>query len=351
MANWMIYGAYGYSGRLVAEQALKRGHRPLLAGRSPDKLAAAANRLGLPYKAFPLTDLDMAVEALKEVDLVFHAAGPFIHTSNPMLRACLLSGTHYVDITGEYPVFENTFAYDEAARQAGVAFISGVGFDVVPSDCLAKYVADALPGATTLEIAISSLSSMSAGTAKSGMELVADGGRIRRNGSLAPYPAGLGSKPVRFPHGTFRAMPIPWGDLSTAYRSTGIPNITTYMVVSPLLAGAARVLAPLGQVALSAGLARRAVGALMGAVMRGPSESQRSSNRAYVWARAAADDGRSREAWLETAEPYRFTALAGVRVVERLLADPPTGALTPAQAFGADFMLEIDETRRYDSLP
>lgn len=351
MTNWMIYGAYGYSGRLVAERALKRGHRPLLAGRSPDKLAAVANRLGLPYKAFPLDDLDMVTDALRDIDLVFHAAGPFIHTSNPMLRACLLTGTHYVDITGEYPVFENTFTYDEAARHAGVAFISGVGFDVVPSDCLASYVAAALPDATELEIAISSLTSMSAGTAKSGVALVADGGRVRRKGSLTPYPVGLGIKQVRFPHGEFSIMPIPWGDLATAYRSTGIPNITTYMVMSPLLAGVARVTAPLGQVALSAPLARRALGALLDAVMNGPTEKQRTTGRAYVWARAARADGTSREAWLACAEPYRFTALAGVHVVERLLARPLSGALTPAQAFGADFVLEIDGSERYDTLP
>ncbi|MBZ0291966.1 MAG: saccharopine dehydrogenase NADP-binding domain-containing protein, partial [Anaerolineae bacterium] len=225
--DWLIYGAYGFSGQLIAEEAVKRGYRPLLAGRSEAKLAALAHRLGLPYRAFSLDHLTEVTRILGGVQLVLNAAGPFIHTSDPMLKACTLAGVNYLDITGEYPVFERTFTFDEAARRQGIALISGVGFDVVPSDCLALHVAQQLPEADQLEVAIHGLTRMSVGTAQSGIELAAAGGRIRRAGKLVRYPLGVGVKPIRFANGVHAAMPIPWGDLATAYRSTGIPNITT----------------------------------------------------------------------------------------------------------------------------
>ncbi|KAB2863717.1 MAG: NAD(P)H-binding protein, partial [Anaerolineae bacterium] len=138
MANnrWILYGAYGYTGELVAEEALKRGHTPILAGRSAEKLIPLAERLGLEYRVFSLDDTPALKNALADVDLVFHAAGPFIYTASPMLDACIETGTHYVDITGEILVFRKTFKRDEAARQKNIALISGVGFDIIPTDCL-----------------------------------------------------------------------------------------------------------------------------------------------------------------------------------------------------------------------
>lgn len=347
---WMLYGAYGFSGRLIAEEAVRRGHRPLLAGRDETKLRTLADRLGLDYRVFDLDHLGQMAKALDDVDLVLHAAGPHLFTSDPMIRACTLTGTHYLDITGEIPVFENSYIYDEAAKQGGCAVICGVGFDVVPTNCLAQHVAGQIPQATHLEIAVDGLTQIGSGTAKTAIAGGSTGGWIRRNGTLTALPLGAGAKQIRFSHGEFTAMPIPWGDLSASYHSTGIPNITAYMRFPAYVPPLARIAAPIGQVLLSVGIVRAALSRAAEVLFRGPSEHRQQTQRAYMWARASDAQGNSAQAWLETPEPYRFTALAAVQAVERTLLDHPSGALAPAQAFGADFVLEIDGVQRYDAL-
>ena len=129
----MLYGANGYTGELIAELAVRRGQRPVLAGRSAAKVAAVAERLGLEHVVF---DLAEAAENLRDTEVVVHCAGPFSATSRPVVDACLASGTHYVDITGEIDVFEAVAARDAEAKTAGVALVPGAGLDVVPTDCL-----------------------------------------------------------------------------------------------------------------------------------------------------------------------------------------------------------------------
>ena len=348
--NWMIYGAYGYSGELVAEEALRRGHRPVLAGRSEEKLVPVAERLGLDWVVVDLNHAQALAEAVAQVDLVFHAAGPFVHTSEPMIRGCLAAGTNYLDITGEIPVFQNTFSHDQAALQKGVALISGVGFDVVATDCMVEYVASQVPNAVELEVAVDALGSASAGTTKTMLEMLPQGGWRRRDGQLAPYRWGKGAKKIRFPHGERFAAPVPWGDLATAFQTTGIPNITTYKTFPKNAIRALRWTAPVSQRVMAVKPVRRALQKWVGKAVHGPDKETRQTERSCVWVRAADEGGREAEAWLETMEAYQFTAVSGVRCVERVLEDRPVGALTPALAFGADFVLDIEGTRRLDAL-
>lgn len=358
MAEWMLYGATGYTGRLVAEAAVRRGHRPLLAGRSAAKLRPLAERLGLEWVAASLEDAAGLRRAVAQVGLVYHAAGPFLHTARPMLHACLAEGAHYLDITGEIPVYQMVFALDSSARERGVALLPGVGFDVVPSDCLIRYVADQLPGADRLEVVVDALgtgdgaASISAGTAKSMLELVPALGNVaRRDGRLVRIPFGAGARRFRFPYGERLAMPAPWGDVEMAYHTTGIPNITAYLAFPPALVGLFALTGPVAGLLLKPAGVRRLLGRAVDRLMTGPSEAARDQGRSWVYARVSRADGQHAEAWLETVEGYRFTAEAGVRAVERVLDGNMRGALTPAQAFGADFALEIDGTRRYDALP
>ncbi|MAS35121.1 MAG: hypothetical protein CL610_14010 [Anaerolineaceae bacterium] len=350
MANWLLYG-YGYTGQLLAEEAVRRGHRPVLAGRSEAKLAPLAQRLGLDYRVFSLDDVGSVARSIADMELVFHAAGPYVYTGEPMMQACLQAGAHYLDLTGEIPVFETSFGYDAAARQKNVALICGVGYDVVPTSCLAQYVAEQVPQATDLEIGIHGLSGISAGTAKSAIAGGVKGGAIRKNGELQPYPLGAGVRRIRFSDGEHTVMPIPWGDLAAAYRATRIPNITTYMTIAPLTAALTRVIMPVAQRLMGFGPVQQVLNAAADRAFKGPTEQQRQTSRSYLWARAADAAGHSAEAWLEIPEAYQFTMLAGLQAVEHTLADHPVGAVTPAMAFGADFVLEIDGVQRFDHLP
>ncbi len=349
-SRWMIYGANGYTGKLVAEEAVRKGHKPLLAGRSEDKIKPIAQHLGLDYAVIDLRNHDALAKALAGIQLVFNAAGPFIHTSSPLIAACLEQGIHYTDITGEIPVFENIFSFDSQAKQRGIALIPGIGFDVIPTDCLARYVADRVPGAVHLELAFSGLKHISPGTMKTMVEMIPGGGLVRRDGKLIPYPLGKGAKQVPFPGGSHTVIPILWGDLETAYHSTGIPNITTLMAypdaMVPFLHTGTAVLQRLFKIAAVRRLAQR----FIGMAVKGPDMHARETARAFIWARAADEKGHEKQAWLDMPESYQFTAVASVLAIEKIFKLQPKGALTPSMAFGADFVLDVDGVRRYDKL-
>ena len=352
--RWMLYGATGYTGVLVAERAAALGYPPILAGRNAERLKPLATRLGLEYRAFSLDDVNLIARYVADVQIVYHAAGPFIHTSDPMIRACLATRVHYLDISGELAVFENTFSYDDAARKIGIALISGVGFDVIPTDCLANHVVAQVPGAQHLEIALQALGlgQISAGTMKSFLEMLPQAAQVRRQGRLESRPLGAGVRRFVFSpsQAPALAMPIPWGDLATAYRSTGVPNITTYLANPALVIGLARLGGPALSLAARSATFRRVAGRLIEATMRGPSASVRQTDRAVILASASDANGTRKTARLVTPEGYQFTALAALPVILRTLELQPVGALTPAMAFGADFVLEVEGVQRQDDV-
>jgi short subunit dehydrogenase-like uncharacterized protein len=357
-SGFMIYGAYGYTGELIARQAVSRGHRPLLAGRRRDELEKLSKELDLPSVCVSLDEPARLREALSRVAVVCHAAGPFVHTSAPMVDACLDAQASYVDITGEIVVFRGVFARHAEAERRGVALMPGAGFDVVPSDCLARFVADAVPGATELQIAFASLGRPSAGTAKASFEGMLRGNFVRRDGRLTEIAWGEGVQKVRFSDRSRTVLPIPWGDLETAYRSTRIPNITTLMAVPE---GAARLLAlarpitrtlmPKVMAGLSSSAVRDVVTGAIDRYVQNPDAVARRGGRAYLWARASAGNGQAREAWLDTVDGYALTAESAVLALEKIAERRPVGALTPAQAFGPDFVLEVGGSVRRERLP
>jgi len=353
-SGFMVYGAYGYTGQLIARQALARGHRPLLAGRDGVRLEALARELDLPCVRVSLDERSALLQALGRVSAVCHAAGPFVHTSEPLVAACLEARVSYFDITGELPVFASIFRRHAEAERRGVALIPGVGFDVVPSDCLASFVAERTPGATELELALAVLGRPSAGTAQASFEGVLRGNFVRRNGELLPIPFGQSARQVQFSDRRRWVLPIPWGDLETAFHSTGIPNITTSLAVPTALARGLPFAAP-GLPSLLKLLARpwprRQLLSLLASRVVGPDERERSEGRAYLWARASTRDGRSTEAWLETRDGYAFTAESAVLALEAWARTRAAGALTPARAFGTDFVLNVSGSVRHEQLP
>jgi short subunit dehydrogenase-like uncharacterized protein len=348
-ATWMIYGAAGSTGTLIAEEAIRRGHQPLLAGRLAEKLASLGKRLGLPWISVGLDEPARLQRAVSEAGAVLNAAGPFIVTSPPLIQACLAAGTHYLDIANEIPILQQLFARDEAARERHIALIGGVGFGVVASNSLVAHVADQLPGATTLELAVKAENGQrSPGAAKSTLEALAGGGRVYRNGRIVPFRLGKGMKTLGFPDGPLDILPVPSGDLEAAHQATGIPNITSFI---PFRRSAAFFL-PLVQ----SGLSLRPLRGRLEAAIEKRGTRQRESGpggqrASYAWARAMDQKGQQVEAWLEMGEGYHFTAASSVRAVERVLRDRLSGALTPARAFGADFVLDIDGVRRWSAIP
>jgi short subunit dehydrogenase-like uncharacterized protein len=349
MTSWMLYGAYGYTGQLIAQEAKSRGHTPILAGRSAEKLIPVAENLKLEYEIFDLEDEKNLVNRLENIDLVFHAAGPYKYTSEPMIQACLKTGTNYVDITGEVQVFEQNFQYNNQAKDLGIAIISGVGFDVVPSDCLAKYISDKISEPTILDLGITAMSNPSAGTLKTMLEHYGVGQLVRRNGKLIRLEKVELSK-IQFSDMERTVRPVTWGDLSTAYRTTNIPNITTYF---PLPKKFPNLLDSLGispKDMIENKNVKEKVFRWIEGNIHGPDKNKRDTYRCYLWGQVTNDKGENVQAWVETMESYQFTAVAGVRCVEKLLELKPVGALTPALAFGADFLLEIPKITRFDSI-
>jgi short subunit dehydrogenase-like uncharacterized protein len=339
--NWMIYGANGYTGRLIAEEAVARGHRPVLAGRSREALSPLADDLGLSFRVAGLADPHALDRELEGIDAVVHSAGPFIHTSRPMVDACLRTRTHYLDVTGEIAVFEAILRRGDEAKTAGVAMVPGVGFDVVPSDCLAATLASQMPDATHLELAfVGKGSTTSPGTLRTMIEGLPLGGAIRADGRITKVPTAWDAKDIPFSCGARHAMTIPWGDVSTAWHSTGIPNIRVYSGARPGTVARLRMMRPLLPL-LKISLLRRLALALANR-KQGPDEATRASARMYLWGQVSKPDAPPLSMTMETPEGYALTAVTSVRSVERVLSGIAPGAWTPSKAFGPGFAWEID---------
>ncbi len=346
---FLLYGATGYTGRLIADLAVAQGHRPTLAGRTEATLAPLAESLGLDHVTVSLDDARGLDRALERVGAVLHAAGPFSRTSAPMADACLRTQTPYLDITGEISVFEALAARDAEAQNAGTLLLPGVGFDVVPTDCLALHLRQRLPSATRLRLAIRALSSTSHGTAQTAVENAGSGGAARVGGRIVSVPAAHDQIRVDFGDGRQRlCTAIPWGDVSTAYHSTGIPNVTTYMALPQNAVRAMKASRWLGPVLSSApvqGLLRR----LVASRASGPDAEQRARGRSFVWGEATdGDGGRVVSRWAGP-EGYAFTADAALRATRRVLdGGIAPGFQTPSRAFGTDFALASEGTSRED---
>jgi short subunit dehydrogenase-like uncharacterized protein len=345
---FLLYGANGYSGGLIARMAGERGLRPILAGRNRIEVAAVAAALSLEHRIFGLDDPAVLDEGLRGVSAVLHCAGPFSRSARPMAEACLRTRTHYLDITGELTVFESLHLRDAEAKAAGVMLLPGTGFDVVPSDCLAAHLKARLPSATSLRLGFQGVGRLSRGTATTMVENLHRGGVVRRGGVLTPVPAAFKTRVIDFGRGPTPAVTIPWGDVSTAYHSTGIPDIEVYMA-SPfrlrMLSRIAQWLGPLTASSAVQGFAKRRIRS----GPAGPTDAERARGRSFLWGEVEDAAGQRRVSRLEGPEGYTLTALTALRIVARVLGeDAPPGFQTPSRAYGKDFILEIDGTSRRD---
>jgi short subunit dehydrogenase-like uncharacterized protein len=349
MKKFLIYGSYGYTGSLIVEQAVKEGLQPLLAGRDEKQLRAQAEKFGLECRAFSIEDSTALDSALLEVDAVLHCAGPFVLTFRQMAEACIRTKRHYVDISGEIEGFESLAAMDEEAKHAGIMLLPGGGFDVVPSDCLSAYVAGKLPSATHFELYIKNIGSgVSRGTARSGIENSHRRGRIRRDGKIVSVPNVWDSKNVDFGRGPSRLVSMGWGDVSTAYHSTGIPNVTVYMGFPAVMVSMMRLTRFIGPL-LYTRTARDFIKWIIGKFFApGPSREQNENGISLLIAEVT-DGEQTVRAKLRTPEAYYLTALTSVEIMKNILdGNYKAGFQTPSKIYGADFILQFPGVTRED---
>ncbi|MEA3165178.1 MAG: hypothetical protein QOJ26_22 [Thermoplasmata archaeon] len=340
----MIYGAYGYTGDLIAREAARRGWTPILAGRDPEKVQALAAELGLPHRAFGLDDEEAMRRNLQGLELVLHCAGPFSATARPMLDACLRAGCHYLDITGEVDVLEATLGRDADARRSGIVVCPAVGFDVIPTDCVAAALKGALPDATHLALGFDTRSGLSPGTTKTTIEGAARGGRIREGGMLRDVRIGHHVRRIDFGDGEKSAMAIPWGDLATAFVTTGIPDIEVFTATSPRRIAMARR-AHLFRAVLGLAPVQRFLKARVAGRVRGPDARQRDERPTFVWGEARNGDGDIKTARIKVANGYSLTATGALAVVDFVLTRRPApGAYTPSLLCGVDLVTRLPES-------
>jgi short subunit dehydrogenase-like uncharacterized protein len=340
--DWMIYGANGYTGRMMVEEAVKRGLRPVLAGRSAASLEPLAQKHGLPVRAFALDNEQALRTGLNGIGLVLHCAGPFSATCGPMLEACLDVGAHYLDITGEIDVFAHCHAQDARARDKGIVVLPGSGFDVVPTDCLAAQLKRELPTADSLVLAFEAGGGPSPGTAKTSVEGLGKGGRARIDGKMTRVPLAWKTRTFERDGEQRFAMTIPWGDVYTANVSTGIGNVEVYMGVPPATATKLRRLRLLGPL-LGLGPVQALLKKQVEKRVRGPSDATRGKTGCVVWGEARDAAGHEVKRRLRTPNGYEITVTAALGIVARLLDGPaPAGGYyTPSALMGADYVLSL----------
>jgi short subunit dehydrogenase-like uncharacterized protein len=343
--TWLIYGANGYTGELIAREAVQRGLRPILAGRNREAVMTLAASLGLEARIFGLDDPKAIEAGLKDCVVVLHCAGPFSHTAKPMIETCLHTHTHYLDITGEIAVFESAVTYDAVAKMAGIMVLPGVGFDVVPTDCLAAHLKSQLPSAAHLALAFRGLGRTSRGTTLTALEGMSMGGTVRRDGKLIPVPTAWKTRHIDFGNGRgpIAAVTVPWGDVSTAYYSTGTPNIEVYIALKPKLIFLLRVGRYLKWLIKSTPvhsfLARQ-----IATLPPGPTTEQRAHSTSYVWGEVRDDAGQTATARFKAPDGYTLTVLTALAIMEKALGGhAPIGFQTPAKAYGSQLVFDMQD--------
>ena len=361
LTNWLIYGANGYTAELIIDEAIKRGHQPILAARNEAKLIPFAKKYQLKYRVFSCANSYQIEQALDGISVVLNCAGPFEDTASPMREACLAQGIHYLDITGEMAVLAQSLAVDAEAKEQGVAIISGVGFDVVPTDVLAAKVHELLPDATHLELAFAGrprvddlaidtvsnnknipndVSGISPGTSKTMVRMLADKGKVRRNGDIITVPLAAESKSIEFIDKSRYCMSIPWGDVETAFHSTGISNITVFTETpEPQVKWLKRLsaLAPI----FSWRWLQIMLNKMIDKNVQGPDQHARDGAQMTLVAKAF-NETSSQILFAVCDEGYAFTANSALYFVESLLAHKILpGAYTPSQAVEPDILIDM----------
>lgn len=345
--KFLLYGANGYTGRLIASMASQFNLIPVLAGRNSTALKEMSLALSLEFVIVDLDDTSALETMLKKFPLVLHAAGPFKFTAQKMAQACLATGVHYIDITGEIAIFELLKKMDGLAKEKGIMIMPGVGFDVVPTDCMAKFLHEKMPNATNLKLAFATIGGkLSHGTATTMAEGMGEGGAVRENGKIVRKPLGHKGFWVDFGVKKMFVMTIPWGDISTAYTTTSIPNIETYTAASPKTFSMLKWQKWFNWM-LQLSFVRNYYKKKIKKMPAGPDEQMRLKAKSLVWGEVTNDQNEKIIATLQGPEGYTLTAMSSLLITQKILSgNYKIGYQTPAACYGADLVLEISGVTR-----
>ncbi|MGB8190652.1 MAG: saccharopine dehydrogenase NADP-binding domain-containing protein [Chitinophagaceae bacterium] len=343
----LLYGANGYTGELIARYASQYGLTPVLAGRRKEVIEPIAEKLQLPYKIINLNDAAALEDALTDCKLVIHAAGPFQYTAKEMVEACLKTGTHYIDINGDIAVFEMLKKYDAAAKSRGIMIMPGAGFDVVPTDCLALFLKNKLQDAVDLKLAFATIGgSVSHGTASTMVSKLGEGSAVRRSGKIAKTSLGKNGMWIDFGKKRLFVMSIPWGDISTAHFTTGIPNIETYVGIKPSVYRLLK-LQPVFNWLLRTSLVKTYIKRKIDKRAAGPSDEERSKAMSLIWGQVTNNKGQQVTARMSCPDGYTLTMHSSLLISQKILAGNfKPGYQTPATAYGEDLILEVPGVER-----
>lgn len=345
----IVYGSYGYTGRLIVDELKQKNFNVILSGRNREALQKQSQESGYPFEVVDINDSTALKNLLQKANLVLHCGGPFRFTAKQMVDVCLQTNTHYTDITGEWQVFELLASYDDAAKKSGIQIMPGTGFDVVPSDCLAVHLKKRLPSATHLQLAFAMVpGGMSRGTKKSMTESLGFGGIMRKNNELVPFTLGKDVLDLDFGSFTAKTTRIQWGDISTAWRSTGIPTIEVFAGANEKSVRGLRMSNYLGWL-LRKRWMKNFLLKQIDKGKAGPSEEDLREGKCYLRGTAWDEAGNIRTSLLNGPNAYLLTAKTAVLIAENVMTGKfDAGYKTPAMQYGADFILEIEGTTLTD---
>ncbi len=338
----LLYGANGYTGKLIAKLAATYNLQPILAGRTEANIKPLAAELQLPYRIIDLDNKEQLENTLSAVKLVLHAAGPYVYTAKQMIEACLQTGVHYIDINGDISVFEMLKKYDAAAKEKNIMVMPGAGFDVVPTDCIALQLKNKMPDATHLKLAFASIGGgLSHGTATTMTGKIGEGGAARENGMIVRKPLGQKGIWVSFGKKNLFVMTIPWGDISTAYTTTGIPNIETYTGMAPKVYRILKLQWAFNWL-LRTEFVRNIIRKKIKAKPAGPSDEQRKISSSLVWGEATNPSGEKLTACISCLDGYSLTAHSSLLISKKILdGNFKTGYQTPSGCYGENLIMEV----------
>lgn len=230
MNTFMIYGAAGYTGLMVAEHAASAGLNLVLAGREKDrtKLEALANRLGAAVKLFSLDENEVVQASLAGISVLLNAAGPFANTAEPLMAAAIRAGVHYLDFSAELDTYREALALDSQARAADVMLLPGSGGSVAMLGSLAGHAVARVKNARKIGIALDVAGTMSRGSATSASQNIATETLQLLDGDLVT-PESTELRDFDFGNGPLSSFPVTLPDLVTIHHATGVPNVETYV--------------------------------------------------------------------------------------------------------------------------